>query len=352
MLACFFVRTVIKVKTNAELIELVKQLPKTELHLHIEGSLEPEMVMEMAERNGITLPFKSTEQLKSLYDFKNLQSFLDLYYLATNVLQTEQDFFELTWAYLQRCNVENIVHSEIFFDPQSHTDRGIPFKVVIDGIHAALLQARTELNISSRLIMCFLRHLPAEEALATWRMAEPYLDQIDGVGLDSAERDFPPSLFEEVFRRALDAGLRTVAHAGEEGPPDYIRQAVDLLRVSRIDHGVRVSEDPDLVDRLAKEQIPLTVCPLSNTRLRVYESMREHPIIDLLDAGLLVTVNSDDPAYFGGYLNQNYAAVIEALSPSQEQVVQLVKNGFAASFLDRAAKENWRGKIDRQMNNS
>ena len=352
MLACFFVRTVIKVKTNAELIELVKQLPKTELHLHIEGSLEAQMVMEMARRNRITLPFKSMEQLKALYDFKDLQSFLDLYYLATNVLQTEQDFFDLTWAYLQRCDLENIVHTEIFFDPQSHTDRGISFQVVIDGISAALAKAEAELGISNRLIMCFLRHLPQDEALATWQMAEPFLDRIDGVGLDSAERDYPPSLFEDVFRRALDAGLRTVAHAGEEGPPAYIRQAIELLRVSRIDHGVRVSEDPDLARQLAKEQIPLTVCPLSNTRLCVYESMHDHPIIDLLDAGLLITVNSDDPAYFGGYLKQNYAAVIEALSPSQEQVVQLVKNGFTASFLDRAAKESWRGKIDRQVNDS
>jgi adenosine deaminase len=334
------------VTSNAQLIALVGKLPKTELHLHIEGSLEPGMVMEMAQRNDIALPFKSTEQLKALYNFKDLQSFLDLYYQATNVLQTEQDFFDLTWAYLQHCDDENIVHTEIFFDPQSHTERGIPFAVVIDGISAALAKARTKLKISSRLIMCFLRHLSAEDALATWHMAEPFLDRIDGVGLDSAERDFPPVLFEDVFRLAREAGLRTVAHAGEEGPPDYIRQAIDLLKVSRIDHGVRVTEDPELIERLAENQIPLTVCPLSNTRLCVYKSMKDHPIIELLEAGLMVTVNSDDPAYFGGYLEQNYAAVIEALSPSREQVIRLVRNGFSASFLEQTQKASWLAKID------
>ena len=332
--------------SNAQLFALVLKLPKTELHLHIEGSLEPGMVMELAQRNDIALPFKSTEQLKALYNFKDLQSFLDLYYQATNVLQTEQDFFDLTWAYLHHCDDENIVHTEIFFDPQSHTERGIPFAVVIDGISAALLKARAELKISSRLIMCFLRHLSVEDALATWHMAEPFLDRIDGVGLDSAERDFPPVLFEDVFRLAREAGLRTVAHAGEEGPPDYIRQAIDLLKVSRIDHVVRVTEDQELIERLAETQIPLTVCPLSNTRLCVYQSMTDHPIIELLEAGLMVTVNSDDPAYFGGYLERNYAAVIEALSPSRDQVIRLVKNGFSASFLDQAEKASWLAKID------
>ena len=332
--------------SNAELKDFVLRAPKSELHLHIEGSLEPEMVMEMARRNRVELPFDSTEQLRALYDFKDLQSFLDLYYLATNVLQTEQDFFDLTWAYLQRCDLENIVHTEIFFDPQSHTDRGIPFQVVIDGICGALAKADAELGISNRLIMCFLRHLPQDEALVTWQMAEPYLDRIDGVGLDSAERDFPPSLFEDVFRLAREAGLETVAHAGEEGPPEYIRQAIDVLQVSRVDHGVRVSEDVKLMKRLAESQMPLTVCPLSNTRLCVYESMSDHPIIKLLDYGLMVTVNSDDPAYFGGYLNQNFAAVIDALSPTREQLVRLVKNGFAASFLDVDAKERRFEEID------
>ena len=331
---------------STQLVNLASRLPKTELHLHIEGSLEPDMVMQMARRNRVELPFSSTEQLKALYDFKDLQSFLDLYYLATNVLQTEQDFFDLTWAYLERCRDQKIVHTEIFFDPQSHTSRGIPFKVVVDGIHGALSRAQTELNISSRLILCFLRHLSPDDALVTWEQAEPSLEYIDGVGLDSAERDFPPSLFTGVFELARKAGLRTVAHAGEEGPADYIRQAVELLQVSRIDHGVRITEDPSLLAQVARDQIPLTVCPLSNTRLCVYDSMNDHPILELLDKGLLVTVNSDDPAYFGGYVNQNYAAVIEALAPTQEQVVTLVRNGFTASFLDEATKARWTRKLD------
>ena len=322
----------------AELIDLAKRLPKAELHLHIEGTLEPDMVMQLAQRNRIELPFKSTEELKARYNFDNLQSFLDLYYLATDVLQTEQDFYDLTWAYLEQCKTENIVHTEIFFDPQSHTSRGVPFKVVVDGIHAALSDAKSKLDISSRLIMCFLRHLPADDALATWKEAESMLDRIDGVGLDSAERDFPPEIFTDVFRLAREAGLKTVAHAGEEGPPEYIRQAVDLLQVSRIDHGVRITEDSALLAEIARRQIPLTVCPLSNTRLCVYASMREHPLLELLDQGLLVTVNSDDPAYFGGYLNQNFVAIIEALRPNRQQLLQLIKNGFVASFLDEASK--------------
>ena len=322
----------------AELIDLAKRLPKAELHLHIEGTLEPDMVMQLAQRNRIELPFKSTEELKARYNFDNLQSFLDLYYLATDVLQTEQDFYDLTWAYLEQCKTENIVHTEIFFDPQSHTSRGVPFKVVVDGIHAALSDAKSKLDISSRLIMCFLRHLPADDALATWKEAESMLDRIDGVGLDSAERDFPPEIFTDVFRLAREAGLKTVAHAGEEGPPEYIRQAVDLLQVSRIDHGVRITEDSALLAEIARRQIPLTVCPLSNTRLCVYASMREHPLLELLDQGLLVTVNSDDPAYFGGYLNQNFVAIIEALRPNRQQLLQLIKNGFVASFLDEASE--------------
>jgi len=331
---------------QSELIDLAKRLPKAELHLHIEGSLEPDMVMQMARRNRIELPFKSTAELKALYNFKDLQSFLDLYYLATNVLQTEQDFYDLTWAYLEQCKAENIVHTEIFFDPQSHTQRGIPFKVVVDGIHGALTEAQSRLDISSRLILCFLRHLPADDALVTWQSAEPFLDCIDGVGLDSAEKDFPPELFTDVFRLAREAGLKTVAHAGEEGPPDYIRQAVDLLQVSRIDHGVRITEDATLLAEIARRQIPLTVCPLSNTRLCVYESMQEHPLLELLQQGLLVTVNSDDPAYFGGYLNRNFAAVIDALKPNRAQVLQLVRNGFVASFPDDASQSRWLGEID------
>jgi adenosine deaminase len=313
---------------------MIESLPKAELHLHIEGTLEPAMVLALGRRNRIDLPWRSSEDLSALYDFEDLQSFLDLYYRATAVLQTEEDFYDLTMAYLRRCKQENIVHTEIFFDPQSHTSRGIPFAVVVDGIHRALAEAQNQLGISSRLILCFLRHLPVEDALDTWNMAEPYLDRLHGVGLDSSERDYPPKLFEAVFARALDAGLKTVAHAGEEGPPAYIRQALDLLKVSRIDHGVRITEDPQLIAELAERQIPLTVCPLSNIRLRVYDAMASHPILDLLEQGLLVTVNSDDPAYFGGYLNNNFRAVSEALSPSDAQLVQMAKNGFRASFLD------------------
>jgi adenosine deaminase len=326
--------------------ELIQGLPKTELHLHIEGSLEPSMVLDLARRNGVDLPYKREEDLTSLYDFEDLQSFLDLYYQATAVLQTEQDFFDLTWAYLKRCEADNVVHTEIFFDPQSHTSRGIPFRVVIDGIDAALRQAETEMSISSRLIMCYLRHLSQEEALQTWDDAEPYLDKIHGVGLDSSERNFPPRLFKEVFALARDAGLKTVAHAGEEGPPDYIREALGLLQVSRIDHGVRITEDAELMDEVAQLQIPLTICPLSNTRLCVYEKMQDHPILSLLDRGLLVMINSDDPAYFGGYVNDNYHAVADALSATEEQIVQLAKNSFAAAFLDQGAKDRWMAKCD------
>jgi adenosine deaminase len=329
-----------------DLGQLIEYLPKAELHLHIEGTLEPEMVLRLAKRNRVDLPYATTEELTRLYDFKDLQSFLDLYYQATAVLQTEQDFFDLTWAYLKRCHADNVVHTEIFFDPQSHTSRGIPFAVVVEGIHRALLQAESELAVSSRLIMCFLRHLPEEDALETWRAAEPHLEQIHGVGLDSSERDFPPRLFTDVFALARDAGLKTVAHAGEEGPPDYIREALELLQVSRIDHGVRITEDPSLLVEVAARQIPLTVCPLSNTRLRVFAAMSDHSILSLLERGLLVTVNSDDPAYFGGYVNSNYHAVIEALAPSRQQIIQLAKNSFAASFLDQCSKDSWIEKID------
>jgi len=321
--------------------QLIKRLPKAELHLHIEGTLEPQMVLRLARKNRVSLPYATTEELTRLYNFKDLQSFLDLYYQATAVLQTEQDFYDLTWAYLKQCQAENIVHAEIFFDPQSHTSRGIPFAVVVEGIHRALVQAESELAISSRLIMCFLRHLPAEDALETWRTAEPYLDWICGVGLDSSERNFPPRLFADVFALARDSGLKTVAHAGEEGPAAYIREALELLQVSRIDHGVRITEDPSLLAEVAVRQIPLTVCPLSNTRLCVYAAMGDHPILSLLEHGLLVTVNSDDPAYFGGYVNSNFRAVIEALAPSRKQIIQLAKNSFAASFLDQRSKDSW-----------
>ena len=331
---------------SSDLNRLIDIVPKAELHLHIEGTLEPPMVLRMASRNGVNLPYTTVDELTRLFDFKDLQSFLDVYYQATAVLQTEQDFYDLTWAYLKRCQAENVVHAEIFFDHQSHTSRGIAFGVVMEGIQGALLQAGSELAISSRLIMCFLRHLPVEDALATWRAAEPYLDRIHGVGLDSSERNFPPRLFTDVFALARDAGLKTLAHAGEEGPPDYIRQALELLHVSRIDHGVRITEDPVLLAEVAARQIPLTVCPLSNTRLRVYAAMEDHPVLTLLEQGLLVTVNSDDPAYFGGYVNNNYRAVTAALAPSREQIIQLAKNSFTASFLDQGSKDSWIEKID------
>ena len=332
--------------SSSRLEQLIERLPKTELHLHIEGTLEPDMVLRLARRNRVDLPYATTEELTRLYNFKDLQAFLDLYYQATAVLQTEEDFFDLTWAYLKQCQAENVVHTEIFFDPQSHTSRGISFGVVVKGIHGALLRAESELAISSRLIMCYLRHLPAADALETWKTAEPYLDWIHGVGLDSSERDFPPRLFTDIFALARDSGLKTVAHAGEEGPPAYIREALELLQVSRIDHGVRITEDPELLAEVAVSQIPLTICPLSNTRLCVFAGMEDHPILSLLEQGLLVTVNSDDPAYFGGYINKNFHAVAEALAPSREQIVQLAKNSFSASFLDQRSKNGWIEKIN------
>ncbi len=332
--------------SSSRLEQLIERLPKTELHLHIEGTLEPDMVLRLARRNRVDLPYATTEELTRLYNFKDLQAFLDLYYQATAVLQTEEDFFDLTWAYLKQCQAENVVHTEIFFDPQSHTSRGISFGVVVKGIHGALLQAESELAISSRLIMCYLRHLPAADALETWKTAEPYLDWIHGVGLDSSERDFPPRLFTDIFALARDSGLKTVAHAGEEGPPAYIREALELLQVSRIDHGVRITEDPELLAEVAVSQIPLTICPLSNTRLCVFAGMEDHPILSLLEQGLLVTVNSDDPAYFGGYINKNFHAVAEALAPSRQQIVQLAKNSFSASFLDQRSKNGWIEKIN------
>ena len=332
--------------TDASAQQLIQRLPKTELHLHIEGTLEPEMVFQLAGRNQVALPFASAAELREQYNFKDLQSFLDLYYQATAVLQREQDFFDLTWAYLERCKADNVVHTEIFFDPQSHTERGVPFAVLIGGIHQALTRGERELGITSRLIMCFLRHLSQDEALATWQQAQPHLDAIHGVGLDSSERDFPPRLFQDVFARARAAGLKTVAHAGEEGPPEYIREAVDLLQVSRIDHGVRVTEDPALMNELRDRQIPLTVCPLSNTRLCVYERMSDHPLIRLLQHGLVVTVNSDDPAYFGGYVNDNYRAIADALSPTREELVQLARNSINASFLSADEKAGWLRRID------
>lgn len=305
-------------------------LPKAELHLHLEGSLEPELMFSLAERNRIALPWDNVDALRSAYAFNNLQEFLDLYYRGADVLRTEQDFYDLTWAYLQKCEEQNVVHTEPFFDPQTHTDRGIPFEVALRGISEALADGREMLGISSGLILSFLRHLPEEAAFETLAQAMPYRDAFFAVGLDSSEVGHPPSKFERVFAKARAEGLLAVAHAGEEGPPEYIWQALDLLKVSRIDHGVRAAEDPRLIARLVEEQIPLTVCPLSNTKLKVFQDMREHNILDLLEQGVKVTVNSDDPAYFGGYVTENFMALHDGLGMTREQARRLVQNSLEA----------------------
>ncbi len=318
--------------------QFIGNLPKAELHLHIEGTLEPELMFKLAERNQIKLPFESISAVKNAYNFHNLQSFLDIYYQGTQVLQQEQDFYDLTWAYVQKAVSQNVRHTEIFFDPQSHTDRGIPFKVVHDGIYQALKDAQSQFGLSSRIILCFLRHLSAEQAMATLKEALPYKETIIAVGLDSSEQGNPPEKFTAVFDRARAENFLTVAHAGEEGPPEYIWSALKLLQVSRIDHGVRCEEDQELVDYLIKKQIPLTVCPLSNVKLKVFDSMEQHNLKKLLNLGICVTVNSDDPAYFGGYIAENYQAAMDALKLSQSEIIQLAKNSFLASFLDPEAK--------------
>ena len=326
--------------------EFIKKLPKAELHLHIEGSLEPELMFKLAERNKIELPFASVEEVRAAYEFSDLQSFLDIYYAGAGVLLQEQDFFDLTWAYLERVQRENVRHVEIFFDPQTHTDRGVPFQTVITGIHKALEQAKQEFGMTSYLILCFLRHLSEEAAMSTLQEALPFKDWIKGVGLDSAEVGFPPEIFERVFAKATEEGFRKVAHAGEEGPPEYIWQALDLLGVSRIDHGVRCMEDEILVARLVKEKMPLTVCPLSNTKLRVFDKMEDHNLKEMLDARLCVTINSDDPAYFGGYMNDNFLATQKGLNLSREDLIEIAKNGFRASFLPQDSIEYHLRSID------
>ncbi len=305
-------------------------LPKAELHMHLEGSLEPELMFQLAERNHIKLPWDSVEALRSAYDFNNLQEFLDIYYQGANVLQTEQDFYDLTWAYLQKCEEQNVIHVEPFFDPQTHTARGVSMEVAITGISEALGDARDLLGISSGLILSFLRHLSEEDAFHTLQQAMPFRDLFFAVGLDSSELGHPPSKFTNVFAKARAEGLLAVAHAGEEGPPEYVWEALDLLKVSRIDHGVRAWEDPRLMARLIEEQIPLTVCPLSNTKLRVYQDMSEHPILQMLEQGAMVTVNSDDPAYFGGYLTENFQALHTGLGMTQQQAQRLAENSLNA----------------------
>lgn len=321
-------------------------LPKAELHLHLEGTLEPELMFELAERNGIDLPYRTVEAARAAYAFTDLQSFLDLYYAGCAVLVTEQDFYDLTWAYVTRAAQENIRHIEPFFDPQTHMKRGVPFGVVIAGILRALEDADEMFGVSFRLIMCFLRDEPVEDAIHVLRTAHLYHSKIAGVGLDSAEVGFPPALFEDVFRAAGEQHYHRVAHAGEEGPPSYITDALDLLHAERIDHGVRCLEDPALVERLVAERIPLTVCPLSNVRLRVVDTAADHPLRALMDAGLIVTVNSDDPAYFGGYLTDNYVAMAEALDLDRDDLVRLAKASFTASFLPPARTAELIADID------
>jgi adenosine deaminase len=313
--------------------DLIARLPKAELHLHIEGSLEPELLFELAKRNDVAIPFASVDEIRAAYNFSNLQDFLDIYYQGMSVLQTEQDFYDLTWAYLQRAHEDTVTHVEIFFDPQGHTDRGIAFDTVITGIARALQDGEAKLGISNRLIMCFLRHLSEEEAFATLDQARPHLAKIHGVGLDSSEVGHPPAKFQRVFSEAKKLGLHLVAHAGEEGPPEYVREALDLLHVERIDHGNRALEDPELVGRIIAEGLTLTVCPLSNLRLCVIDSVAASPVKRMLDAGLRATINSDDPAYFGGYVNDNFIAVADALDLDRRDILTLARNSFTGSFL-------------------
>jgi adenosine deaminase len=328
---------------------LIKSLPKCELHIHIEGSLEPELMFALARRNGIRLPYASVEALREAYRFQNLQDFLDIYYQGMSVLITEQDFYDLAFAYLERAHADNVRHVEMFFDPQGHTARGIAFSTVIDGLHRAIVDAPQKFGIQASLIMCFLRHLDEADAEKTLDAALAFKDRIVGVGLDSSETGHPPSKFRHVFRRARDAGFFLSAHAGEEGPPSYVWEALDVLGVARIDHGNRAMEDATLVGRLAREQIPLTVCPLSNLRLRVVDDLAKHPLRRMLDKGLVASVNSDDPAYFGGYVSQNYRAVSDALGLSRDEVAAIVRNGIRASLMSAPEKEKVFAEIDRVL---
>lgn len=326
--------------------KLIETLPKAELHVHIEGTFEPELMFEIAQRNQIKIPYASVDELKQAYNFHNLQSFLDIYYAGAGVLIHEQDFYDLAWAYFEKCKQDQVVHTEIFFDPQTHTDRGIAFKTMFDGLYRACQDAESQLGISSYLIMCFLRHLSEASAFDTLKQAEAFKDKIMAVGLDSSEVGHPPSKFERVFAEAKKQGYLIVAHAGEEGPPDYVWQALDLLKVNRIDHGVRAEEDEALMARLIKEKMPLTVCPLSNLKLCVVDDMQQHNIQRMLQKGVKVTVNSDDPSYFGGYMNDNYFAITQALDLSEHELKQLTINAFEASFLPNDQKMQWINKIN------
>ena len=329
-----------------ELNRYIRLIPKAELHLHIEGSLEPELMFAMAKRNGVKLKYKSEEELHAAYNFNNLQEFLDIYYAGADVLITEQDFYDLTIAYLKKIHEDNVIHTEIFFDPQTHTTRGIAFDTVVKGITRALDDGKTQMGISSHLIMCFLRHLDEESAQETLDYALDYKDKIIGVGLDSSEVGNPPSKFVNVFKRAHNEGFLTVAHAGEEGPADYVWEAINLLNVERIDHGVQSINDKKLVAELVKKQMPLTVCPLSNLKLKVVSDLKDLPLKEMMDNNMMVTINSDDPSYFGGYVNQNYLEVAEALSLTKDDILLLAKNSFKASFLSEADKKFYLDKVD------
>jgi adenosine deaminase len=330
---------------SMELMPFIRSLPKAELHLHIEGTLEPELAFELARKNGVALAHGSVEELRAAYDFQDLQSFLDIYYAGAAVLRDEADFHALAAAYYRRAAADGVVHAEIFFDPQTHTARGVPFAAVLDGLARAAEEAQAELGISSRLILCFLRHLSEEDAFATLEDALPHLGRIAGVGLDSSEVGHPPAKFARVFRRCRELGLRAVAHAGEEGPAAYITEALDVLEAQRIDHGVRAPDDPALVARLVEAGTALTVCPLSNLKLKVFPTLAAHNLKHMLDAGLRVTVNSDDPAYFGGYIAQNYLETAEALGLSRAELVQLARNSLEASFLTPAERDPWLAQL-------
>ena len=323
----------------------IKKLPKVELHLHIEGTLEPELMFELAKRNNVSIPFKNPDQVREAYQFHNLQSFLDIYYQGANVLIHQRDFYDLTWAYLLKCQQDNVVHTEIFFDPQTHTERGIGFDTVVGGITQALQKAGQELGISSQLIMCFLRHLDEDSAFETLKQALPYKDKIIAVGLDSSEQGNPPEKFKHVFQEAINQGFLTVAHAGEEGPAQNISDALSLLGITRIDHGIRCVEDDDLMEQLITKRTPLTVCPLSNTKLKVFDTMQQHNIVELLRKGLCVTINSDDPAYFGGYMNDNFLAVANAHPLTKNELAQFSINAIEASFVSPQVRQELTAQV-------
>ncbi len=329
--------------------KLIQKLPKAELHLHIEGSFEPELMFAIAKRNNINLPHDSVESLQATYEFNNLQEFLDIYYQGVNVLQTQQDYYDLTWAYLLKAQADNVVHTEIMFDPQSHTERGISIDTVINGIHQALVDAQTQLGISSFLIFSLLRHLSEQECLETLEQAVPHLDKIKAIGLDSSEMGHPPEKFTKLYKRAEELGLLKIAHAGEEGPPEYVWSAIDVLGIDRIDHGNRCLEDDNLVEYIKQKSLTLTVCPLSNLKLRVVDDLTHHPIKIMLDKGLNAMINSDDPAYFGGYVNDNFFAVADALDFSEEDIVQLVKNSFTGSFLSKDKIKEHIAQVDKLL---